>query len=237
MKKRLFITSALMTAVMAASLATGTYAWYAASNAGGVHPTTKSTTHTAAKPQISVSTDLAITVEVTPVNTESVLHMSQVNEKDNTKYDSYYLNTLNQKVLYTRIGNAVAAKAYTVKVTIPGVDVVLSQNKASLAGVTLNIDVARITATDTQETTGFHVSDERTVVWASKYQSTNKDDDPKGSNTTQYQFTFDNDYTKIATTTEVATVYVMLDGKLKDTQKDTGDIFVDFSVTVSNASV
>lgn len=35
MKKRLLITSALMTAVLGASLATGTYAWYAAT-AGGV---------------------------------------------------------------------------------------------------------------------------------------------------------------------------------------------------------
>ena len=36
MKKRLFITSALMTAVMAASLATGTYAWYQATGTGGI---------------------------------------------------------------------------------------------------------------------------------------------------------------------------------------------------------
>ena len=36
MKKRLFITSALMTAVMAASLATGTYAWYVTSAGAGV---------------------------------------------------------------------------------------------------------------------------------------------------------------------------------------------------------
>lgn len=34
MKKRLLITSALMTAVLGASLATGTYAWYSASAAG-----------------------------------------------------------------------------------------------------------------------------------------------------------------------------------------------------------
>lgn len=36
MKKRLFITSALMTAVMAASLATGTFAWYTTTKAGGI---------------------------------------------------------------------------------------------------------------------------------------------------------------------------------------------------------
>ncbi len=36
MKKRLFITSALMTAVMAASLATGTYAWYVTGAGTGV---------------------------------------------------------------------------------------------------------------------------------------------------------------------------------------------------------
>ena len=37
MKKRLFITTALMTAVLGCSLATGTYAWYTAGSAEGAN--------------------------------------------------------------------------------------------------------------------------------------------------------------------------------------------------------
>lgn len=227
MKKRLFITSALMTAVMAASLATGTYAWYQAASTGGVKTTTEKAAIATAKPTISVSSELAITVTLTPKD-KDVLHMSQLNT-EKTGYDSYYLSAQGAKVLYSRPTGAVAVKAYLVEVTIPGAnEQEILQNKASLAGVSLKITVAPDTEAG---------ADARTKVWAVDYSDGAYDDDKlQGSEDSTVVFTFNETYTAIDTKQKVAVVYVYVDGSAngKDLIADSDPIKADFKVTVEN---
>lgn len=66
MKKRLFITSALMTAVMAASLATGTYAWYTATATGGLKFSTDIKESVSTKNETTIA-EKVIAVEFTDI--------------------------------------------------------------------------------------------------------------------------------------------------------------------------
>lgn len=117
MKKRLFITSALMTAVMAASLATGTYAWYQASGSGGVFATSASTENlVTASPNINLTGNVDVVASLEEV-TNSKLCLSEWVAGEN-KYKTYYLNSALDEVEYTRTTGAVAAKAYKIKVKV-----------------------------------------------------------------------------------------------------------------------
>lgn len=60
MKKRLLITSALMTAVLGASLATGTYAWYAATTTGGLNAAESNATVTTTSQSHTVGSDASV---------------------------------------------------------------------------------------------------------------------------------------------------------------------------------
>lgn len=87
MKKRLFITSALMTAVMAASLATGTYAWYQVAS-GGV-------SLAAIKGNITTNTTATLDALEIPL-TWSDLSGIQLTENDTGR--SYVINQAGQTV-------------------------------------------------------------------------------------------------------------------------------------------
>ena len=116
MKKRLFITSALMTAVMAASLATGTYAWYSTSDRGGIIATTVEANQITTAPGITVSSTIPVTSAYRAVNASSKLHLSKWNQGNS--YSTYYIDANDKKIEYQRTTNEVALKAFIVSITI-----------------------------------------------------------------------------------------------------------------------
>jgi hypothetical protein len=61
MKKRLFLSSAIMTGVLAVALSTGTYAWYQSSTTGGLSSTATETVETANKGAIG-AVEVAATI-------------------------------------------------------------------------------------------------------------------------------------------------------------------------------
>lgn len=92
MKKRLLITSALMTAVLGASLATGTYAWYNASALGAVSVTTyngsvNSSTNTFKTGAVTVTLEVTGITAVDLVDNTGATHYYK-NEDTGTRYDA-----------------------------------------------------------------------------------------------------------------------------------------------------
>lgn len=136
MKKRLLITSALMTAVLGASLATGTYAWYAASANGTLQATDSETINASVKgtyEAVNVALDMSFgtlgTVALTDTNGDSwvLVNGTKVeaaeNDSDNGVFAKYAQGTLTwgwntntpveQKAAF-------AGKTYTVTVAATG---------------------------------------------------------------------------------------------------------------------
>lgn len=148
MKKRLFITSALMTAVMAASLATGTYAWYSTSTRGGIKPTTVNASQITTAPTISVSSTIPVTSTYRAVSDSSNLHLSKWNSGDS--YSTYYIDANNKEIEYQRKPNEVALKAYIVSITIdknaesgaPNDEVTYNQYVSALQGASFDVTVS-----------------------------------------------------------------------------------------------
>ena len=60
MKKRLLISSVLMSAVLACALGTGTYAWYSATTTGGLNAATSSATVTTTSQGHTVGSDASV---------------------------------------------------------------------------------------------------------------------------------------------------------------------------------
>lgn len=106
MKKRLLITSALMTAVLGASLATGTYAWYTVTNAASLTHTAISADFTANDTQHALD---GITVEfkLTPAATKTKLSNTdgkyKVWNKDGTVATEYEIEASELSGFYTTV--------------------------------------------------------------------------------------------------------------------------------------
>lgn len=243
MKKRLFITSALMTAVMAASLATGTYAWYQATGTGGINATSTSQTVTTVDPGIKMN-GVAVTASLTPVSTDK-LHLAEVNT-EKTAYVTKYLNAKNEEVVYSLPEKAVAAKAYVLSIKIPDKtnSQLFDQHRAELAGVTLSISVTRSDGSfDISEGKKLPAADSRTVVWVTNTVTaeTKKDNVvyKSGTDTATTTFTFDNTYTNIQETYEIAVVYVYVDGNNEQSGqnvKDEGEVCANFVVNIASSA-
>ena len=242
MKKRLFITSALMTAVMAASLATGTYAWYAAGGTGGIKSTTANGEVATVNPDINLVGNVEVTAKVDAVNKDSTLCLAELVSNPlgadlKRNYKTYYLNKSNEEVEYTRSGNAVASKAYTVSVTIPNgpTDPVVgnrnaelyAKNVSSLLGKTITISVAAAEGAT------------RAKVWASDSKNALKDEDAYTVKP-NVSYTFPNVSEQVTETTVVAYVAVYVEGNHESGSEgnkvnvpDEGTISGNFVVTIA----
>ena len=131
MKKRLLISSALMTAVLACALGTGTYAWYSATNQATVSAA-KGANIATTKPNINVgAVTLGATIaEVTP---GSKLHLATI---ESGAYKHYYLNAGGNKVAYQLGEGEVASKAYKFTLTVT------EEQRELVAGTQVTISVA-----------------------------------------------------------------------------------------------
>ena len=162
MKKRLLISSVLMSAVLACALGTGTYAWYQAGSAG-----IASGTHTNAEigtTDNSVSIDaITFTVTATPVNNE--IAYTDVNGKswyyngtiaNENKVDVTATSVLNTKVNLTvdakldgntptdgQLGAVAGTYSFTVKADSNSriAEDVGNVYKAESIGATINVDL------------------------------------------------------------------------------------------------
>lgn len=150
MKKRLIITSALMTAVLGASLATGTYAWYQASGNATIKAVSSDTVLTIPEASISTAGEFELTVTVTPLSAAAL----QLSEYNAGGYKYYAINKEGtSKLEYTGVEGAVASKAYSVTVQakaqeVGGVSYTLAQVAEALNGQKVKVDVAIKTGSD-----------------------------------------------------------------------------------------
>ena len=218
MKKRLFITSALMTAVMAASLATGTYAWYAAGGTGGIKSTEAKGVIATVDPTITTE-GVEVTATLAEVTPNSKLCLAEL---VGGAYKTYYLNSNNVEVEYTRT-DSVASKAYEVKVTITNMD-----NVSTLLGQTITISV-------TADDAGAEGA-KRTKVWVSDSKNALADDAVYVEKTS-VEYTFPTVSAEVNKTTVVAYVAVYVDGNNvsgSTNVADTGNISGNFTVSIAN---
>ena len=246
MKKRLFITSALMTAVMAASLATGTYAWYQASGTGGITTTEAHGTVATVDPTINLEGNIAVTATVAEVSPGSQLCLAEwvpgVGEAKGT-FKTYYLNSNKEEVQYDYTKKSqVVSKAYAVSVTIPKGEhdkspdaIEYAKNVSALLGQTITITV-------TADDAGAEGA-KRTKVWASP-KGTALVDNCDFSDTFSVPYTFPSASASVSETTVVAYVAVYVDGNHESGSEGNKVNVVDqvgvgisgnFTVTISNS--
>lgn len=114
MKKRLLITSALMTAVLGASLATGTYAWYQASGTATIKSVTANGTVSTPTATIDQGGEFELSLEAKEVasTTGKDLQLSSVEEG---KYTHYYISQNGgAKVKYDGVAGATNVKVFAI---------------------------------------------------------------------------------------------------------------------------
>ena len=140
MKKRLIITSALMTCLLGASLATGTYAWYQATAAATVTPVaTNAGVGTAA----STLSDVNYEVSVTYTANEGKLAAVSLTDPNGGTWaiSGGYLRSANATTKYSSTSTTVAD--YDVKIMNP-------TTHAELEGADLATALANLKATGTE---------------------------------------------------------------------------------------
>lgn len=250
MKKRLLITSALMTAVLGASLATGTYAWYQASGTATTN-TVKSTDVSVSKPTIEVGGIYELEVSVEEVTEKSALQLTEyvaAVEADEAsgvtasaaKYTHYYINNKGQKVSYAGETGKVNSKVYKISLKTKdgtytpdegnAVNYTAAQAASALAGQNVTISVANA-ETGSDSRTKLYITDSviaDDVVFDGAATPTNS--------VTTSEFTEDD---WLNGTGVVAYVAVRVDGNYETNNNETGnyddgDIEVKFNVTVAS---
>ena len=258
MKKRLFITSALMTAVMAASLATGTYAWYSANTeGGGVQASAQNLNTATVNPTISLG-KVSLDVNLTEVDATSELTFATpTGGAYNQNWSSFYLNKSNEKVEFPLTSGKASAgdkhlvysKAYKVSVSVKVSDITgddkakqqeFNNRVASLVGTYISISVK-----DTAE-----VDDTRVHEWVVSTQDTSPnntlaDDAPRSNNATSlYNLPAVTDGFGTLTapkSIEVAYVAVYVEGEHIESESsnqvaDEGPYNIGFTVTIDKSA-
>lgn len=140
MKKRLLITSALMTAVLGASLATGTYAWYqAAAGQATYTPATSGNIGTVANGYTTGS--FTVSASISEPSTKVAL-------TDTNGDTYYYLQDGTTKVL-DESGSLVKSASVSVNISITYTADGLTDAEIAAAWAALNIDEISVSVTST----------------------------------------------------------------------------------------